>query len=348
MQWRSKLLSLNNDIYDWAIHHNVYTQRLAGGEAKRMNAYMGKYVWPDVEGRIRRIDLVSRGQDAFGFKGITGAKSDIGKLLRSSFRGARKDLESRLKRIGNYEASTLASRMGQLFPIKISLNLPSSGVISQLVEESPFEGHLLKDWFNGLTVKAQSGANAVINQGMIQGHSIDQMVTNLYSGPARIVDQNADMIVRTAVNAISSQARERTYAENLDIVGEVMWVSTLDARTTIICMSRDGKRYPVMEGPRPPAHIGCRSTTVPITKSWEELGIPGLKELDETTRATMDGQKPDKVTYEDWLKAKPASFQNEVLGPKRAELFREQGLSLKDMVNASTGKTLTIDQLEKK
>jgi hypothetical protein len=128
-------------------------------------------------------------------------------------------------------------------------------------------------------------------------------------------------VVRTATNHFTTQAREITYAENADVVKGVRWVSTLDTRTSFTCIDLDGRVFEPGVGPRPPAHYNCRSTTVPILKSWKELGL-SLPDSPAGTRASMDGQVPSTLTYRDWLSRQPTGIQNEVLGPKLGPLFR--------------------------
>ena len=111
------------------------------------------------------------------------------------------------------------------------------------------------------------------------------------------------------------------------------------------CKARDGKVYPVDSGPRPPAHPNCRSSTSYVLKSWKELGID-LKEFPEGTRASMDGQVPANVTYNEWLKGKDSTFQDKVLGPTRAKLFRE-GMPVDRFVNKA-GDRLTLDKLRER
>jgi len=106
---------------------------------------------------------------------------------------------------------------------------------------------------------------------------------------------------------------------NEDVLAGVQWVSTLDDRTMPICQNRDGMTYELNGGPRPPAHPNCRSTAIPITRSWEELGQDG-DEIPEGTRASMDGQVPRSVSFYEWLKKQPESVQREALGPRRFAL----------------------------
>lgn len=111
------------------------------------------------------------------------------------------------------------------------------------------------------------------------------------------------------------------------------------------CQARDGTVYPVNSGPRPPAHPNCRSTTTYVLKSFKELGVD-LPEFSESTRASMDGQVPAKLTYNEWLKGKDAAFQNDVLGPTRAKLFRA-GMPVDRFVNRA-GDRLTLDALRQR
>ena len=55
------------------------------------------------------------------------------------------------------------------------------------------------------------------------------------------------------------------------------------------------------------------------------------------------GTVPADLTYDDWLRGQPIEFQNEVLGRRKAVLFRK-GLKLDRFVD-STGRQLTTEQL---
>ena len=110
-------------------------------------------------------------------------------------------------------------------------------------------------------------------------------------------------------------------------------------------MGRDGTVYKPGKGPRPPAHFNCRSSTSPVTKSWRELGFD-IDELPPATRASMNGQVPSDQTYDGFLRGQDKGFQEEVLGKRKAELFRG-GLKTDRFVDKS-GKEYTLDQLRKR
>lgn len=78
----------------------------------------------------------------------------------------------------------------------------------------------------------------------------------------------------------------------------------------------------------------CRCVIVPDTGR----GVGG-------TRASMDG--PTTGTFADFLERKGEDFQNEVLGPGRAQLWRDGKITLQDLVNGR-GNPLTLAELRKR
>lgn len=75
------------------------------------------------------------------------------------------------------------------------------------------------------------------------------------------------------------------------------------------------------KGPLPPIHPNCRSTTVPYFKDDVELYDEGA------TRSAETGPVPSGTSYYEWLKQQPVAFQNDAIGPVRAKLLRDGGLS---------------------
>lgn len=98
-----------------------------------------------------------------------------------------------------------------------------------------------------------------VKMGFVQGKTTRQIVKEVVGtgGLVDISQRNAATVVRTALNHVSTQAREATYKKNSDIVEKYEWVSTLDSRTSTICRSRDGQKYEIGKGPLPPAHPNC-------------------------------------------------------------------------------------------
>lgn len=207
---------------------------------------------------------------------------------------------------------------------------------------------------------------------------------NYQDGVLSISRRNAEALVRTAVNHVSNGARDQMWQANSDIVRAKRWTSTLDGRTSLICQGRDGHVTPMpghdlLEGEvplnplgaTPPAHFNCRSVFVAIL---DAIGLAGNRPFvaDTRTRTARErdfraearkrgvdvrqvrqewadekiGRVPAKVTYEQWLRRQSTEFQNEVLGPTRASMWRQGAVPLDRFVDAS-GKKLSLEALRR-
>jgi SPP1 gp7 family putative phage head morphogenesis protein len=194
-----------------------------------------------------------------------------------------------------------------------------------------------------------------IRIGFVEGETIDQLVRRIRGtrvnqfkdGILEINRRNAEALVRTAVSHTAQSARDDVFAANSDIIKGWRFTATLDSRTSAVCRGLDGKVFDIGKGPKPPRHWNCRSVSVAVLRSWREMGI----DIDETpnpanTRASMNGQVPATETYDSWLRKQPVEFQNDVLGVKKAQLFRA-GLTLDKFTNRQ-GDELSLSELARK
>ena len=126
----------------------------------------------------------------------------------------------------------------------------------------------------------------------------------------KLANNQVRTIVRTSVNQVRTMANQSVYAANQDITKKYEYVATLDARTTALCGSLDGKKFRYGEGPEPPQHFNCRSTTVPIIDDED------LRRRFPDTRPSEVGRVPQDLSYPDWLKRNP-NMQTQALGNKK-------------------------------
>lgn len=183
------------------------------------------------------------------------------------------------------------------------------------------------------------------------------------NGVLPIARRDLDALVRTSVQAISEEARRDALDEFEDVLQGYIWLSTLDHRTTPMCRARDKKKY-LFDGTPvghsllflggPPIHFCCRSTTLPWLKDWKTLGIDDDKIAEilegwanSGERASIDGPVPATWDYNDWFQSQPVSIQKDILGAKRWQIWKSQGLTFEEMVDVS-GRPLTIKQLEER
>ena len=242
----------------------------------------------------------------------------------------------------------------------------SDQMLGSIASNTLIQGAPSREWWSGQATSLQSGFKNIIRQSMLSGESTSNIVKlvtgtealRFKDGLMQTARNKAEALVRTSVQVVANEARMSTYESNRDVVKYIEWVSTLDSRTSPTCQVLDGKKWTVgtfepvgsnkQTFPGPTAHWNCRSTQVPVLKSWEELGSKRkFSEVPESTRSSMDGQVSSKISYEDWLKTKGEEFQKEVLGPGKFELWKAKKIGFKDLTNAM-GNPLNVAQLKLK
>lgn len=272
-----------------------------------------------------------------------------------------KEQRDLLARVGARQVDTATAELRAIIGAGSRGKLaPTTGLgvnfFKALVDEDPIEGALLKDWFKGPGGQADRTRFRVtkaIRQGMTEGETIGDIIRRVrgrsdgrggfVGGAMQTSTREAEAIVRTSVNHLSNAARRNTDLANADILKGYTIVVTFDSRTSDICIDygmTPDRVYDLETGPRPPFHVNCRTTTAPEV-DWEGLGI---EPPPEGTRATADGQMSADATYEDWLRNADPSVQEDVLGPTRAKLFREERMSLKEMLT-SDGRRIPLEEL---
>lgn len=333
--------SANKIIQDKMIGHQVGLLRLSSGITNKLVALLNK----TEDDLLRQLALKDNVRTNVLLK-------DIREVLNAAKSGEYNMLQKELTDLAHYEPKYIEQIIKGATPMKFNMTMPSTDMLSSIVTSKPFEGKLLKEWVDELSESRRRGIRDAVRMGMVEGQTVDQIARRIRGtralgykdGLMETSRRGAQAMVRTAVNHTATNARELVYVKNQDLISEVQWVSTLDARTTPICQARDGMTFPVNSGPRPPAHINCRSTTAPVVKSFRELGFD-IDEAPPGTRASMDGQVPEKTTYNDWLKGQSPKMQDSILGPGRAQMFRE-GYSVDKFVDLGSGKHFTLKELD--
>ena len=258
------------------------------------------------------------------------------------------------------EALSSAAELSDALPFNWISQLPSPELLNQVVFEKPFNGQIMSQWFGQLEKGAQDNMYEAFRIGMIEGKSIPQMTKDLLvrsydsfsGGSVNKVFANAEATARTAANIASTNTRIVFAEENSDVISGVEYIATLDDRTSMICMSLHGTVYPVDDiGPVPPQHYNCRSTLGYITKSWDELGFEGGREVEfkqrfrEEGASRMDGKVVAPPDFDTWLKTQSPERQDRLLGPVRAELWRSGKVQKISGFVAANGSTTPLTGL---
>lgn len=346
------MASINGQLLHAAVDHAIDLTRYGNGVIRRVIATLNKAdadLFAALMAALQRMPA-----DSFTVERLDTLLADVRSLNKTAYAQVRRGIEGELRDLVDYEAGYQMQLFEAMLPVQVSVASVSAGQVYAAALSRPFQGRLLSEWAAGIEAGKMARIRDAIRMGFIEGQTIDQMARAIRGTRARgyedgiieIDRRNAASVVRTAVAHTANFTRQRFYDQNSDIIKGLRWTATLDSRTSAVCRARDGKTFPLNSGPRPPAHWGCRSTMAPVLKSWRDIGID-MDELPPSARASMDGQVPEDLSYQSWLKQQPASRQDDILGPSRGKLFRQGDMPLDRFVDRS-GRELTLDELRRK
>lgn len=351
--------TVNEEIVDKLILRSILTQQFTNAEVRKIIKLFNDAVPELVQllaSRLAHIESGSRRLSTENAKKLSQLIQSLNDVLDGASAGIFNTLTDSLTSFGAQESAYTVGVIRTALPIQVELDGISPDLLKRIISKQPIQGQVLEKWIKSIQRTTLNKVTHQINIGLVQGEGISGIVRRVQGTPAlgysdgviRSSKNHITAIVRTAVTEISNSVREEVGIRNDDVVKGFKFYAVLDTRTTLICMANDGKYWDIGDAKmkRPPLHWNCRSSLVPVTKSWKELKIPGLKEISHSTRASMNGQVPADLTYPEWLKKQSAETIDKALGPRRGELFRTGKYEIGDFIN-DQGKTLTLEQLAK-
>jgi SPP1 gp7 family putative phage head morphogenesis protein len=214
----------------------------------------------------------------------------------------------------------------------------------------------VENLLRGMSVAMDQSIVNVTRDAFIRGTPIRSVAGYIRNSNGQLEDaklrRDSQAVARTAVQQVSNAVRADSFNAEPEVTG-VIYVATLDHRTSNICKVLDGRVWNDKRKARvPPLHVNCRSSLAPILKGEnandvkDELSRPAVEprsvaELEEQGLTTRTGRvrrpsstgrsplqgvvKSNYVTYEQWLKTQPVAYQREILGPKALREFRRTG-----------------------
>lgn len=301
---------------------------------------------------------------------------DITKIVDSTYKNVNSTTNNGLMKVGNLQTGATAAGINKAIGVDIFNVTITPSDVKAIVGNTLIDGRTIGGWWNKQSAELKSKLAAsmadgtkAIQIGMVEGEGIGGLVKRIIGskttpGIMDVSKREAEALVRTSVMQVSGAVRQEMYKDNADVLDGIEVVATLDNRTTPLCRALDGKRFdmnlkPIGHGMPypggPPFHWNCRSTIIPLVKSFAELAGSASKlspaqiaELDANVpigqRASMHGPVSANQTYQSWLKDQPRSVQEDILGKTRYKLWSENKLDVGDLVT-NTGHSLTLKEL---
>jgi SPP1 gp7 family putative phage head morphogenesis protein len=259
--------------------------------------------------------------------------------------------------LADYEAGFEARNLSEV-TVNYDFDLPSETQLRSAVYTNPLQvsgpdgGKLLDAFYTDWTTKQINQTAGILTLGFAQGRTTAQIVRDIrdFVGPSGQSARGLEVLARTSLQHAANQARQATWEANSDIVSRVRWVSTLDSRTSTLCRSLDGQEYPLDSGPRPPAHQACRSSTVAVLSDRFKTLEEGATRRERDPETGEAGYVPANETYYGWLKRQPYDVQESIIGPIRAKLLNDGGLSAERFAELQIGRRfepMTLDEMRK-
>ncbi len=339
--------NINEEIFHAGVRHQIYLQRYSTQVVQEiLDLLIENEI--DIISKLSKADLTD-----FSQRRLQEMLREIRQLNVQAYTALQAGLNEKLDGTAHYEIDFNVNLLEKMLPVEITVIRPAIETIAALITSKPMQGRFIADEVKELEATRIRQIEQAIRIGIVEGETTPDIIRrirgskawNYKDGILQRSRNDVERLVRTSITHITARARDELYQANQSVVKAWRFTATLDRRTTVICASLDGQTFDLGTGPMPPRHPNCRSSSTPILKSWQEMGIDA-KELTESTRASMDGQVPESMTYQEWLKKQPQDVVEEVLGKTKAKRFNEGGLTLDRFVDFK-GDIYTLAELKK-
>ena len=337
-------MSVSDQLLDLLTMRQLLLERIIAGENVAMNKQL--------DSMAAAITKALKGKELTDYQGkrLDKAIAELTSLVKVN--------APDLAGIAASEASFIN---GAFANVGIETVIPAANSVAAIAQSVVMQGGTMGEWFGQLNETTRFNLSRAVKNGVSLGLTNAQIAKSIMgkgdkgSEPIAKARRDAMAITRTATQTVANDVRMASYMENADIIKAVQWVSTLDSRTSDICIARSGKTWTFPDfkpighsipwGSGPPAHWACRSTSVPVTRSMSEITGKAANQIAPRTRASMDGQVAQDLTFDQFLKNKPPEFADEMLGKGRAELWRSGKITLNQLLD-QRGNPLTLAQLQ--
>lgn len=344
----------SQEMKDRAVRFAVMLERLKSGEVKEFETALDK--------ASRELNRMFSELGQLGEATRREAEKLISEFRREMVKIESEEMARHLDRMtelvaetGDFLTEMVKSAAGDNFTPGLRQFDARKAMSKVLNMPLDMDGSLLEPFLKGESEKYAREVSNLVRQAWSDGLTNDEAVRRLLGTKSRRykdgemarIRRKMATTIRTSTTHVNSAAQQVFYAENDDVVDGYRWVSTLDGSTSPICRSLDGRVYKIddKKAPRPPVHPNCRSTTVPdLNDEFDWLS-------EGATRSSNNGPVDESETYYSWLKRQPKNFQDDVLGKKRGQLFRQGGLNADEFARLNLGRNfepLTLQEMKQR
>lgn len=222
---------------------------------------------------------------------------EINKIFNDEIKTETESVRQKLETIGaeKYDLNDYVYSMGVNYKLTQIPVKKLSNVIDKKVDNKTWSSRIWTNKTN--TGKLLKSEIKDFLTGKTNVNDINRVITNRFN----VNKFNTKRLVRTEICRVQTAANNIWCEEHN--IKHVMFMATLDSKTSAICQSYDGKVFEMNERniPEPPLHPNCRSCLVNmVDKDWKPQ-----KRIDNETKENINYE-----SFKDWQEEKAAAINN--------------------------------------
>lgn len=339
------------DLQDAVLRHSLQILRLAAGEQAALEPELRRLA-EELRALVQTASLSDATQ-----REIERLIAEAEKVIDPAYRTMAASVDTRT--LALVVAEQTVELLEDLTPEGI--DLPTRETLDSLTRDVLIDGAPSSAWWDRQAEDLRFRFAQQVRQGVANGETSERIVQRVVGrrGEPGILDvsrRNARALVHSSVMTAANQARLATFRNNGRMFAGVRWLATLDGHTCPRCAALDGQAWD-LDGERlpgtkvdfltPPIHFGDRCVLSPIPKTDAlEAAFPGISARFAAVggRASSQGTVHGSTTFQQFLERQSPAFVERTLGKRRADLFAQGKITVRDLVSGS-GRELTLDEL---
>jgi SPP1 gp7 family putative phage head morphogenesis protein len=341
-------LSVNTGLYDNAMDRaamiRLYERRISNKVSLIVDGH-----------QVRTDELIRNAENSA--KGFQILQEAVDKELGNTFGQIHTTTSSSLIGLVSDQISYQYQKLEAALSGVFNVGKPDRRVSEAIVLGKPLINNLtLAEGWNNISNAERVRIAGVIRQGIAKGDNTAAIALAVRDNNVYNITRNQSRgLVITATTSVYAQADHEVYTANKSALLGWQYVAIMDSRTTSLCAHRNGTVYPIEDTIHlPPAHFYCRSHTVPVTKSYDQLNsIPSIGQIRDKNLEDVSASKIDQLdgiahpeeTYNDWLLRQPEEVQLKHIGDTtKLALFQSQQLTADGFLNPE-GNSIGLKEL---
>lgn len=228
---------------DEILAHQVSLARLEQGQRIELRRVL-KDLEAEIVAQIAKSDPTSQ-------RRLGAMLSQTRQTIADTYKKISGDNRKGLAVVAKVQGAVASSALSAALSVPIRSVALTEAAIQAMLDKPVVLGAPAASWWSRQSVNLQDRFSRQMQIGFAAGDGIDRLAqrvrgtrANGYTdGLMQVTRTQADGLVRTSIQSVANQARLLAYEDFAEVADEIVWISTLDGRTSQICKSLSGLRW---------------------------------------------------------------------------------------------------------